>query len=154
MESYTPTPNYIFNSLQKILGVFPFLLRSKKIFNPFCPFVPFINIRSKKMKSWTLRPPSLNKMRYFPPSWLTTFPPFPSCHLSLPCHYSHFATSFPSHLSHLANYLPSHLSFPPSHLTTLPSTNKVLQNNNIMPLLSLPTLFFTESSQYQNFKAI
>ena len=108
MESYTPTPNYIFNSLQKILGVFPFLLRSKKIFNPFCPFVPFINIRNKKMKSWTLRPPSLNKMRYFPPSWLTTFPPFPSCHLTtLPL--------FP--LCHLIPLPP----FPPCQLLTLPS---------------------------------
>ena len=143
MESYTPTPHYIFNSLPKILGVFPFLLQSKKIFNPFCPFAPFINIRSKKMKSWTLRPPSLNKKNEVLPS-------FPAHHFST---FPHLATSFPSHLSHLANYLPFHLSFPPSHLTTLPSTNKVLQNNNIMPLLSLPTLFFAESSQYQNFKA-
>ena len=121
MESYTPTPHYIFNSLPKILGVFPFLLQSKKIFNPFCPFAPFINIRSKKMKSWTLRPPSLNKknevLPTFPAHHFSTFPILPP---HSPPTFPTLPTTYPSiFLSHLPTSPLSHQQIKYSKITTL-----------------------------------
>ena len=84
---------------------------------------------------------------YFPIFLATSPPSHLSYLISLP-YLSHLSTSLPSHLSHLATSLPSHLS----HLTSLPSTNKALQNNNIKPSVS-PHNFLTECPQYQNFKA-
>ena len=76
-----------------------------------------------------------------PPSLLTTLPPFPNCHLItfpplrpwhltiLPpfprCHFTPFM-----HLSHLPSSLLSHLS----QLTSLPTTNRYLQNSNVLSL--------------------
>ena len=66
------------------------------------PFPPLINIRNKKIKSWTqpVFPVLLNKTRNIPPSHLTTllppaFPTVPPHYLSTP--YSHIPTSPSSH---------------------------------------------------------
>ena len=133
--------------------VFPSLRPRKNILNTPCSFISLINIRNKKMKSWTHpASPASNKTRNLPPCHLTTLPPFPPCHLTtlLPfptCHlttlpplwpcYLTILSPFPLchlttliHLSNLHTSLLSHLS----QLTTLPTTNRSIQNSNVLPL--------------------
>ena len=84
--------------------------------NPSCPFVSWITIINKQMKSWTCPPsPTLE--------WNQEPPTFPTSPLS---HHSHLSTLPPSHLCHLAISLPSLFS----HFITLLLTNKALQNNH------------------------
>ena len=74
---------------------------------------------------------------------LTTLPPLQPCHL-LSSHISHLASSLPSHTfptfpadhphpTVLSNY-PSSLLPHLSRLTTLPMTNRSIQNGNVLPL--------------------
>ena len=111
----------------------------KKTLNTSCSFVSFINIRNKKMKSWThpeslfqktQEPPTLLPLYSppFPPCYLTTIPPFPTCYLitlpplgpstSLSSHLFHLTTSL---LSHAFPILPVYypVTFIPSRLTIL-----------------------------------
>ena len=53
------------------------------------------------------------------PCHLTILPPFSPCHLTTFIHFSHLTSSLLSYLS---------------QLTTLPTTNRPLQNSNILPL--------------------
>ena len=70
---------------------------TQEYLNTPCSFISLINIRNKKMKSWTHpASPASNKTRNLPPCHLTTLPPFPPCHLT------------------------TLLPFPTCHLTTLP----------------------------------
>ena len=83
------------------------------------------------MKSWThtASPPS-NKTRNHPLCHLTPLPPLRPCHFTilppfLPCYLTIFM-----HLSHLPSSLLSYFF----QLTTLPTTNRSLQNSNVLLL--------------------
>ena len=110
--------------------VFPSLSPQQKILNPSCSFVPFINIRKEKIKSWThsVSPPlnKTNKPLTFPPHYSPTFS-------NLPLHYypqlSDLATSLSSHL---ATSLLSHLSYLPRSLASL----LLLLLSSLLPHLS------------------
>ena len=115
--------------------------------------LPNYNPQERYMQfQWQFHPASLFPSHH--PN-LTTFPPFPNSQL----HHSQTLPNFPPHqLPHLTNLPhPTFWSSPPSYfshlskLTTLSSTIKALQNNNIRP--SLSTLVLREGSQYQNWKA-
>ena len=101
------------------------------------------------MKSWTHpASPTFEQNQgpsTFRPHHSPTFP-------TLTPHYPPTFPTLPPHYPHLP-FLPFHLTtLPPSQLTSLPPTNKALQNNNIKPSVS-PHIFLTEGSQHQNFKA-
>ena len=76
-----------------------------------------------------------------PLSMLSTLPPLPNCHIITlpplwPCHLTvllHFPTCHlapPINLSHLPSSLLSHFS----QLTSVPKTNTILQNGNVLSL--------------------
>ena len=89
--------------------VFTSLRLHKIILNSFCSFVPLINIRNKKMKSWSHPTSPTLEYNQEPSTMLPHYSPtFPT----LPPHYPH--TPFPpSQLTTLP-------TFPPSQLRTLP----------------------------------
>ena len=62
-----------------------------------------------------------------PPHYPPTFPP---CHLTTLTHIFHLSSSIPSSLSHL----PSSPLYHFSQLSTLPTTNRSLQNSNALPV--------------------
>ena len=120
--------------------------------NPTRLFFPLINIRNRKIKSWTHpASPTLEQNQEpptFAPHHAPTFPTFPPRYPTLPFPPFHFTTS---HLSYLATSLASHLS----HLPTSPLSHRQIKHSKIttLILLSLPKLFLAEGSRYQNFKA-
>ena len=75
------------------------------------------------------------------PSLLFTLPPFPNCHLITfpplrPCHLTILPPFPPCHLTppiHLS-HLPSSLLSHRSQLTSLPPTNRCLQDGNVLSL--------------------
>ena len=95
-EFHTLTPEQL---AEDIRSVFSSLQAHKTIFNPSPslpwltsdrPFVPLINVRNKKIKSWTHSVFPTFEWNQEPP----TFPPFPPCHLII-------LPLFPPHLTSL-----------------------------------------------------
>ena len=84
--------------------------------------------KDEVLESLLLSP--LNITRNLPLCYLTVLPLFPPCHLTTTfTHLLHLPSLLPSPLSHLPSSVLSHLS----QLTTLPTTNRSLQNRNVPP---------------------
>ena len=133
MHEFQTVPNpFIFRGFrQSQIPLFLAPPRPRKIIlNTFCSFTQLINVRNKKMKSWShLSSPTI-ECNQQPSTMLPHYSPaFPT---SLPSHiFSTFLAYYPPNFStfHLLSSAVSHLS----QLTILPVTNKSFQNSNVPP---------------------